>query len=108
MSESVSLKTIEKKKGQRFFEWLNKYAPWLTNWRSLFWFSAFIFFLGMLWMGYSLLTNSGTQMYGWDYSSQFIQFTYRYYDIWHYFFKTGKFTLYDPSTFLGTDNIGSI
>ncbi len=58
-------------------------------------------------MGYSLLTNSGTQMYGWDYSSQFIQFTYRYYDIWHYFFKTGKFTLYDPSTFLGTDNIGS-
>lgn len=58
-------------------------------------------------MGYSLFTNSGTQLYGWDYSSQFIQFTYRFYDTWHYFFKTGKFTLYDTSTFLGTDNIGS-
>lgn len=107
METTVSLEELRKKQEKPFLGWIKKYAPWFLNWRSLFWFFVFVFVLGILWMGYSLVNNSGTQLYGWDYSSQYTQFAYRFYDEWHYFFKTGVFTLYDPSTFFGTDNIGS-
>jgi len=97
----------KKPKTPTFSPWLREHAEWLFNWKSLFWFFMFIFGLGMLWMGYSLITNSFTQLYGWDYSSQYTAMAARFWDMWHYFFKTGEFVLYDPSTFFGTDNIGS-
>lgn len=110
MAESSSLAELRKKQDHPFSEWLKrvgKKAPFLTDWHSLFWFFVFILILGTLWMGYSLVNNSGTQLYGWDYSSQYTQFAYRFHDMWRYFLKTGEFTLYDTSTFFGTDNIGS-
>ncbi len=107
MESEVSLGELRKKQESKVLLWIKKYTPWLADWKSLFWYFVFVFFIGVLWMAYSLVSNSGTQLYGWDYSSQYTQFAYRFYDEWHYFFKTGVFTLYDTSTFFGTDNIGS-
>lgn len=104
-----SLAELREKKTHEFtvVAYLKEHAKWLMDWKSLFWFFMFIFFLGFLWMGYSLVTNSFTQLYGWDYSSQYTIMAARFWDMWHYYFKTGEFVLYDPSTFFGTDNIGS-
>ncbi len=107
MENEVSLGELRKNQESKTASWLKEHAPWLFDWKSLFWYFVFVFLVGVLWMAYSLFSNSGTQLYGWDYSSQYTQFAYRFYDEWHYFFKTGVFTLYDPSTFFGTDNIGS-
>jgi uncharacterized membrane protein YfhO len=106
--ENTSLASLRKhSKKNAVLEWLNKHTPWLTNWKSLFWFFVFIFLLGIAWMGYSVFFNSGTQLYGWDYSSQFTQLGYDFWDCWHTFFTTGEFVYYDSQTFLGVDNIGS-
>ncbi len=107
MEEPTSLAELRKRHDKPLKEWIKQHAPWLLNPDSLFYFGCFIFFVGILWMFYSLFTNSGTQLYGWDYSSQYTQFAYRFHDEWRYFLKTGKFTLYDTATFFGTDNIGS-
>jgi len=88
--------------------WMRKHTPWLLNWRSLFYFGLFVAIVGFIWMGYSLLWNKGTQMYGWDYMSQYIEFYYRYWDIWRNFFKTGHFIHYDPAIYLGADSIGTM
>jgi hypothetical protein len=90
-----------------FSVWVHKHLPWLFNWQSLFYFALATFIIAMAWCGYSLINNHFTQLYGWDYSSQYVTFYYDFYDCWHEFFRTGKFVLYDTQTFLGTDNIGS-
>ena len=51
--------------------------------------------------------NSFTQLLSWDYTWQYISFTYRYWDAWHEFFGTGHFPLYDAGLFMGSDMIGS-
>jgi uncharacterized membrane protein YfhO len=101
----AELRTQEQKAS--FSERAHKKTPWLFNWKSLFYFFLFVFFLGICWMAYSLFNNSLTQLYGWDYTWQYIDFTYEYYDTWHNFFKTGYFQLYSTGTFLGSDAIGS-
>lgn len=88
--------------------WLRKHAPFLFNWRSLFYFGVLVVLVGFCWMGYSLVCNYGTQLYGWDYMSQYVEFYYHYWDVWHEFFRTGHFTMYDPAIYLGGDNIGSM
>ena len=45
----------------KFVEFLRKHCSFLFEIRSLFYFFWFIFFLGILWMAYGLLTNSFTQ-----------------------------------------------
>lgn len=107
MNDSSSLASIREENNHRFIPWLRKHAPWLFSIHSLFYFFLFVFVLGLLWMGYSLISNYGTQMYGWDYEIQYVEFQYEYWDIWRYFFKTGHFTLYDTSVFFGSDTIGS-
>lgn len=92
----------------KFVEFLRKHCSFLFEIRSLFYFFWFIFFLGILWMAYGLLTNSFTQFYPWtDYFGQYVTMTYYFHDAWRNFFKTGYFELYSPSTYLGSDNIGS-
>jgi hypothetical protein len=108
MAEGGTLSELRAKQSKASFSAnLHQKTPWLFNWRSLFYFFWFAFFLGALWMAYSLFTNSMTQLYGWDYSWQYIDFAYEYYDTWHNFFRTGYFRLYSTSTFLGSDAIGS-
>lgn len=103
----AELRKKESKKG-KFVPWLRKVWPALFNWKSLLWFGIFIFVLGIFWMFYSFFFNSGTQMFAWgDYTDQYCNFCYGYWDVWHNFFKTGVFELYSSATFFGTDNIGS-
>ena len=108
MAEATTLSELRAQKEKSSFSiFLRKRAPWLLNWKSLFYYFWAVFFLGLLWMAYSLLNNSFTQIYGWDYAWQNVEFTYQYWDMWHLFFKTGDFQLYATGTFLGSDNIGS-
>lgn len=87
--------------------WLRQKCPWLFTWRSTFYYGVFLFLLAIAWTGFSLYSNSFTQMLNWDYTWQYISFTYDYWDIWHRFLSTGKFALYDGGVYLGTDTIGS-
>lgn len=105
----TSLKELreERKDGNKFLLWLKKHCPFFLNLHSLFYFGVLVFLTGVAWMIGSLVSNSGTQLYGWDYSSQYVTFTYDLWDVWHAFFKTGHFELYSTSTYLGSDNIGS-
>src|SRR5574344_1456909 len=103
MNDPSSLAAIREQNNHRFVPWLKKHCPWLFSIHSLFYLFLFVFVLGLLWMGYSLISNYGTQMYGWDYEIQYVEFQYEYWDIWRYFFKTGHFTLYDTSVFFGSD-----
>jgi len=103
---SVNLGELRREK-PTFSEWCHKHLAFLFNGFSLFYFFLFIFALGLGWMGYSLIANSGTQLYGWDYQSQYVTMAYNFWDTWRNFFKTGVFQLYGTATYLGTDNIGS-
>ncbi|MCH4210156.1 MAG: YfhO family protein [Bacilli bacterium] len=90
-----------------FSSFFKKHLGFLFNPQSLFYYGLFIFVVGILWCVYALFTNSGTTLYNWDYNSQYVTMTYDFWDTWHDFFKTGKFLLYDTTTYLGSDNIGS-
>jgi hypothetical protein len=101
------LRQQNQKVNNPFSSWFHRHCPFLFNIHSLFYFFWLTFGLGLLWMVYSLATNSGTQLLGWDYSYQYIPFGYQTWDCWHHFFDTGEFQLYSENTFLGSDNIGS-
>ena len=88
-------------------QWMRAHMGFLFNPMSTFYFGVFTVVLSMLWMGYALITNEFTQLLNWDYTWQFVPFSYDYYDAWHTFFSTGHFPLYDGGVFLGTDMIGS-
>jgi hypothetical protein len=100
-----NLETLRKESQKDGF--FHRHCPFLFNIHSLFYYGLFIFVVGIAWTLYSLVTDNGTQLYNWDYNSQYVSFTYNFWDTWHTFFKTGYFELYNASTYLGTDNIGS-
>ena len=79
----------------------------IFRWDSLFYYAVFALILGFLWAIYPLSTNSFTQLLNFDYTWQYVPFTYDYWDAWHTFFRTGQFPLYDGAVFMGTDMIGS-
>ena len=82
-------------------------CDFLFRWDSLFYFALFTLLVAFLWIGYPLIENGFTQLLNWDYTWQYVPFAYTYWDSWHTFFTTGRFPMYDPSTFIGTDSIGS-
>ena len=86
---------------------MRRHFPFLFRPGSVFYFSIVLYVVGALWAAYPLFTNSFTQLLNWDYTWQYISFTYDYWDAWHLFFTTGHFPLYDPGVYLGTDMIGS-
>lgn len=88
-------------------DWFRRFFGFLRNPMSVFYYALALFILGALWAAYALYNNSGTQLLNWDYTWQYIPFTYTYWDAWHTFFTTGHFPLYDGTVFLGTDMIGS-
>lgn len=102
----VQLKDLHPKK-KSFKAFLHEKMPFLFDVRSLFYFGIGLFILGFLWMGYSLLNNSFTQLYGWDYQSQYVTMAYGFHDTWQKFFRTGYFELYSTNTYLGVDQIGA-
>ena len=101
-----TLKEMRSKKSAKP-SWLRRNCPWLFHWNSTFYYGVFLFLLGILWAAYPMFTNSYTQLLNWDYTWQYIPFTYDYWDTWHTFFTTGHFRLYDAGVFMGTDMIGS-
>ena len=104
--KKTSLRDFREKKPVKR-EWLRKHCPWLFRWDSLFYFAIFLFVLAGAWTIFTVSMNSFTQLLSWDYTWQYISFTYRYWDAWHEFFGTGHFPLYDAGLFMGSDMIGS-
>lgn len=90
-----------------FSSFLHNRCSFLFDFHSLFYYALTILLIGFLWMGYAILVNNFSVLYGWDYSSQYVTMSYEFWDMWHDFFATGSFPLYSSETYFGTDNIGS-
>ena len=101
---NTSLASLRKSKRSSPFR---ERFSFLFRWDSLFYYALFSLLVGFGWIGYSLFANSFTQLLNWDTTWQYIPFAYTYHDAWRTFFSTGSFPLYDFSTYLGTDAIGS-
>lgn len=56
---------------------------------------------------YTYITNKFIITLGGDYNSQSMTFNFLTYDLWHEFFRTGHFPLFDNHSFLGLDNLGA-
>ena len=54
-----------------------------------------------------LLDNDLSLAYGGDYSAQYIPMGYHVWDYYHEWIKTGHFTLFDSTLYLGANSIGS-
>ena len=81
-SKTQTLREVRQSSSPRL-DWLRKHIPWLVHWNSLFYYGVFVFLIGILWAGFPFFTNSGTQMLSWDYSWQYIPFSYTYWHFWH-------------------------
>ena len=54
-----------------------------------------------------LAENNFTLAYGGDYSAQYIPMGYHIWDYYHEWFRTGHFTLFDSTLYLGVNSFGS-
>jgi len=82
----------------------------LVAWKdrsSLLWYFLFLVGVGFMFFAYALVTNMFTIPLSGDYTLQQIPFYLNGYDDWWHFLKTGEFVLWDSSTYLGVNNIGS-
>ncbi len=84
-----------------------KFKTDLKNSDSLLRYVLYLIAVGILFYGVALISNLFTIPLSGDYVMQQIPFYYNGYDDWWHFFKTGEFVLWDSSTYLGTNNIGS-
>ena len=74
--------------------------------------SSFYYFLILIAIGIGfyfimLAENNFSLAYGGDYSGQYIPMGYHIWDYYHEWIKTGHFTLFDPTVYLGVNSIGS-
>ena len=74
--------------------------------------NAFYYFLILVAIGIGfyimmLFENGFTLAYGGDYSAQYIPMGYHIWDYYHEWIKTGHFTLFDPTIYLGVNSLGS-
>jgi len=74
---------------------------------SMLRYVLYLILIGVLFYGIALVSNLFTIPLSGDYVMQQIPFYYNGYDDWWHFLKTGEFVLWDSSTYLGTNNIGS-
>jgi uncharacterized membrane protein YfhO len=91
-------------------QWLIKTKAIREAWdnpHSLLRYSAYLFFMGLMFFAYALVTNLLTIPLSGDYVLQQIPFYLNGYDDWWHFFNTGEFVLWDSSTYLGSNHIGS-
>ena len=108
-SGEIFAKAHRKSLFSRFLDWLRapERTAFLKDWKSPFYFFAFVFLIGFLWNIYGIVENSFSAALNWDYSHQYLPFVQSYYDTWRHFFTSGEFRLYDTLTFIGADNIGA-
>ncbi len=105
--KTLTLREIREQKPAKSNGWFHQHMPFLFHPGSVFYYAIVLYLVGFLWAAYPMFTNSFTQLLNWDYTWQYIPFTYVYWDAWHTFFTTGHLPLYDAGVFLGTDMIGS-
>ncbi len=86
--------------------WKKFHKAW-QNRNSLLWYFLTLVAVGALFFSFALLTNLFTIPLSGDYVLQQIPFYLNGYDDWWHFIKTGEFVLWDSSTYLGANNIGS-
>ncbi|MGA0875832.1 MAG: YfhO family protein [Bacilli bacterium] len=77
------------------------------NPQSLLRYIAYLALMGVMFYAYALFTNLFTIPLSGDYVLQQIPFYLNGYDDWTHFFRTGEFVLWDNSTYLGSNHIGS-
>ena len=91
-------------------QWLIWTKPIRLAWsnpNSLLRYTAFLSLMGVMFFLYALMTNLFTIPLSGDYVLQQIPFYLNGYDDWWHFFRTGEFVLWDSSTYLGVNHIGS-
>ena len=91
---------------------VGKFNNLISKIKSFKFSSDFYYFLILLLVGFGfymfmLLENGFTLAYGGDYSAQYIPMGYHIWDYYHEWIKTGHFTLFDSTLFLGANSIGS-
>ena len=74
--------------------------------------NAFYYFLILIIIGFGfyllmLVDNNFSLAYGGDYTAQYIPMGYHIWDYYHEWFRTGHFTLFDETLFLGVNSFGS-
>ncbi len=90
--------------------WVNKTKAVRVAWNqpdSYLRYIVFLIFMGVMFFAYALITNLFTIPLSGDYVLQQIPFYLNGYDDWWHFFSTGEFVLWDSSTYLGSNHIGS-
>jgi uncharacterized membrane protein YfhO len=97
-------------KRQIHHQWLIRTKRIRQAWddpQSLLRYIAFLSFMGVMFYAFALVTNLFTIPLSGDYVLQQIPFYLNGYDDWWHFFTTGEFVLWDDSTYLGANHIGS-
>ena len=74
--------------------------------------NSFYYFLILIAIGFGfylvmLIENNFSLAYGGDYSAQYIPMGYHVWDYYHEWIKTGHFTLFDTTLYLGANSFGS-
>ena len=96
--------------GQLHRWWIRFTKPIRHAWnrpQSLLKYTAFLAFMGVCFYAFALVGNLFTIPLSGDYVLQQIPFYFNGYDDWWHFFRTGEFLLWDHSTYLGSNYIGS-
>ena len=103
----MNVKSIQR---QLHHQWLIRTKRIRLAWdnpQSLLRYTAYLIFMGVMFYAYALVTNLLTIPLSGDYVLQQIPFYLNGYDDWWHFFRTGEFVLWDSSTYLGANHIGS-
>ena len=97
-------------KRQLHHQWLIRTKRIRQAWddpQSLLRYILYLSFMGVMFYAFALVTNLFTIPLSGDYVLQQIPFYLNGYDDWWHFFTTGEFVLWDDSTYLGANHIGS-
>jgi uncharacterized membrane protein YfhO len=92
---------------QNFIKQSNRFFAAIKDSNSLLNYGIFLTIIAILFFGFALFSNSFTIPLSGDYVMQQIPFYFNGYDDWWHFFRTGEFVMWDSSTYLGSNNIGS-
>ena len=106
------MEVVFKKDQQKKNPLLGKFINLKDKIKSFKFSHNFYYFLILLLIGFGfyllmLLDNGFTLAYGGDYMAQYIPMGYHVWDYYHEWIKTGHFTLFDSTLYLGANSIGS-
>ena len=81
----------------------------IKNWKipNSFYYFLILVAVGVGFYFVMLVENHFSLAYGGDYSGQYIPMAYHIWDYYHDWIKTGHFTLFDQTIYLGVNSIGS-